>query len=68
VGKGVDLGGLGGVLLDTAETGEGVDTVNVHGARAADALTARTTEGKRGVHLVLDLDLQSVSCVMPVSI
>lgn len=57
VGEGVDLGGLGGVLLDAAEAGEGVDTVNVHGARATDTLTARAAEGEGGVLLVLDLDL-----------
>jgi len=60
VGKGVDLGGLGRVLLDAAETRERVDTVNVHGTRATDTLTARAAEGKGGVLLVLDLDLCGV--------
>lgn len=58
VREGVDLAGLGGVLVNAAETGEGVDTVNVHGTRATDTLTARATEGKGGVHLVLDLELK----------
>lgn len=54
--KGVDLGRGCSVLGDTAETGKGVDTVNVHGARAANSLTARATESECGVLLVLDLD------------
>jgi hypothetical protein len=55
VGQGVDLGGLA-VDLDLANTGEGVGTANVHGARTANTLTAGATEGKGGVDLVLDLD------------
>ena len=50
VGEGVDFGGLAGSVagalrFDVAQTGQGVGTVNVHGARAADTLTAGTTEG-----------------------
>lgn len=36
------------------QAGEGVDTVNVHGAGTADTLTAGTTEGQGRVELVLD--------------
>lgn len=50
----VDLGVV--LLVDSAKASKGVDTVNVHGARTANALTARATEGERGVDLVLDLD------------
>ena len=50
----VDLGVV--LLVNSAEACERVDTVNVHGARTADALTARTTEGECRVNLVLDLD------------
>jgi len=55
VGKRVDLGVLA-VDLDFANTSQGVGTSDVHGAGAANTLTAGTTEGKGGVDLVLDLD------------
>lgn len=54
VRKGVDLHGLAG-LVDEAQAGEGVTTVDIHGAAATDTLTARPSEGERGVLLVLDL-------------
>ena len=38
------------------DAGQGVDSANVHGAGAADALAAGPAEGQGGVHLVLDLD------------
>lgn len=38
------------------QAGKGVDTVNVHGAGTADALSARASEGQSGVELVLDAD------------
>lgn len=44
VGKGVDLGILGGVLVNAAKTGQGVSTVDIHGTRTTDTLTARTSE------------------------
>src|SRR5271166_2362769 len=43
-------------LLDRLQTGERITTIDVHGAGAADALTAGATEGQRRVDLVLDLD------------
>lgn len=66
MGKGVDLGRRVAVLGDAAETGKGVDAVNVHGARTADTLTARAAESKRGVLLVLDLDLRCQYCLLAV--
>mmetsp|Transcript_22041 Transcript_22041/g.70405 ORF Transcript_22041/g.70405 Transcript_22041/m.70405 type:complete len:263 (+) Transcript_22041:183-971(+) len=54
VGERVDGGG--GLVIDVGKAGQGVATVDVHGARAADALTARAAEGERRVLLVLDLD------------
>lgn len=54
VRQGVDLGVI--LLVDPAEAGEGVDTVNIHSARTADTLTARATEGERRVNFVLDFD------------
>lgn len=54
--KRVDLGGLGRVPVDSAQAGEGVDTVDVHGARTTDSLSARPSERERRVDLVLDLD------------
>lgn len=35
------------------QAGQSVDSVNVHGATAADTLTAASSEGQRGVDLVL---------------
>lgn len=52
----VDLSVFATVTVDSAETGEGVLAINVHSARAADALTARPTKGKSGVNFVLDFD------------
>ena len=55
VRKRVDLGdrGLG---VNVSQAREGVGSVNVHGARAANSLTARAAERQSGVDLVLDLD------------
>lgn len=36
------------------QASKGVDTVNVHGARSADTLTARSSESKSWIDLVLD--------------
>lgn len=47
---------VGLVAVNAAEARERVHTINVHGAATANALTARATEGQRGVELVLDLD------------
>ena len=52
----VDLGVFRIVTVDATQTGEGVLAVNVHGARAANALSARPSKGQSGVHLVLNLD------------
>lgn len=54
--EGVDLGVLATVTVDSAKAGKGVLTVNVHGARSADTLTARTTESEGGVDLILNFD------------
>lgn len=51
----VDLGLLGLVLVDLAQTGKGVAAANVHGTGAADTLSAGSSEGQRGILLVLDL-------------
>ena len=54
VGKRVDARLLGGVCGNAAQAGQGVDTVDVHGAATADTLTTTPPEGKSGVDLVLD--------------
>jgi hypothetical protein len=54
VRKGVNLGRLGRVSVDPAEAREGVDTVDVHGARSTDTLSARASEGEGRVDLVLN--------------
>jgi hypothetical protein len=50
----VDARFFGCVGGDTAEAGQGVDAVNVHGATAADTLSAAPSEGQSRVNLVLD--------------
>ena len=44
---------------DLRQAGQTVLAIDVHGARTADTLTTRSSESKRGVLLVLDLE-QSV--------
>lgn len=44
-----------GITVNTAETGKGVDAVNVHGAATTNTLAARAAEGQGRVNLVLDL-------------
>ena len=56
VGKRVDARLLGGVRGNTAQASQGVDTVDVHSAAAANALTATSPEGEGRVDLVLDAD------------
>lgn len=51
----VDDSGVG-VLVDVAETGEGVGAVDVHRTGATNTLTTGASEGESGVLLVLDLD------------
>ena len=43
------------ILVNTAQAGKRVHTINVHGTASADALTAGASEGQRRVLLVLDL-------------
>lgn len=52
----VDLAVLAGVAVNSAQASQRVLSVNVHRARAADPLSARTTECERRINLVLDLD------------
>jgi len=54
VGKWVDLGFLLGIGWDTAQASQSVDTIDVHGTTSADTLTARSSEGKSWVDLVLN--------------
>ena len=56
--KGTDGGDLV-VLGDLRQASQTVLAIDVHGARTADTLTTRSSESKRGVLLVLDLE-QSV--------
>jgi len=44
------------VALNFAEASQGVDTANVHGARATNAFAARPPEGQGWIHLIFDLD------------
>lgn len=51
----VDLGVFGSTV-NAAEAGKGVLAVDVHGARPADALSARPTESQRRVDVILNFD------------
>ena len=42
--------------MSEPNAGERVGAADVHGARAADALTARPSEGQGRIDVVLDLD------------
>lgn len=55
----VKLGSLGLASIDTRETGQGVNSVDVHGARSANSFSAGSSESKGRVEVVLDLDLQN---------
>ena len=46
----------GSLGLDVAQAGQGVGAVDVHGARAADALPAGAAEGEGRILLVLDFE------------
>ncbi len=52
----VDLGVLPSVTVNSAQTSQRVLSVDVHCARAANPLSARTTESESRVNFVLDLD------------
>ena len=43
-------------IVDLGDAGQRVSAANVHRARTADALSARTTERKRWIDFILDLD------------
>lgn len=51
VGEGADLGDLG---VGVGDAGERVDTIDIHGAAAADAFAARGAEREGGVLVGLD--------------
>ena len=53
--KGTDGGDLV-VLGDLRQAGQTVLAIDVHGARTADTLTARSSEGEGVIELVLDLE------------
>ena len=56
VRKGVNLRILARVSIYATETGKGILTINIHGTRATNALSAGTAEGERGVNFVLNFD------------
>ena len=58
VRKWVDLGDFG-ISVDFANTGQSVDTTDIHSAGATNTFSAGSPEGQGGIHLVLDFD-QSV--------
>jgi len=51
----INLGSLV-IGFNLGQTGEGIYTSNIHGARSTDALPARSPECQAGIHLILDLD------------
>ena len=52
----INLGGLAFITVDPTEASKRVLSIDIHGARSANTLTARTAEGKCRVYFVLDLD------------
>lgn len=56
VPEGSDQGGLVQVCVDGSDARQGVQSVTVHGAAAADALSARAPEGECGIHIVLNVE------------
>ena len=56
VWQGVNLGVLADIPVDSAKACKRVLSVDVHGTRAANTLTARPAEGQCGVDLILNLD------------
>lgn len=57
VRKGVELRGLGLASVDSRQTGESVDTIDVHSARSTNSLSARSSESQGRVEVILDFDL-----------
>jgi len=56
VWKRVNLGVLARGSVNSAKTRESILSVDVHGTRPTDALSARSPEGERGVDLVFNFD------------
>jgi hypothetical protein len=56
VREGIYFGGCLSVVVDIGQTGEGVASLDVHGAGSADSLPATPAKGEARVLLVLDLD------------
>jgi len=56
VRKGVYLGCRLGVVVDVGKAGEGVASLDVHGAGSTDSLSAAPAKGEARVLLVLDFD------------
>jgi hypothetical protein len=54
--KWIDFGGTAGLGINVGQTGQGVATINVHGTRSTDSLTARTTKGKSWILFILNFD------------
>lgn len=52
----INLERLGDITVHLGDTGERITTFDVHGTRAADPFTARTTEGQGRVLFILDLN------------
>jgi len=52
----VYLGGRLGVVIDIGKTGQGVASLNVHGAGTTDSFTAAPAKGERRILFVFDLD------------
>jgi len=57
VREGIYLGCRLGVVVDVCETGEGVASLDVHGAGSADSFSAAPTKGETRVLLFLDVNV-----------
>ena len=52
----IDLSGLAFIAVNSTEASKRVLSIDVHGARSANTLTARTAKGKCRINFILDLD------------
>ena len=55
MGQGIDLH-IALDLIHAINTGQRVDTINIHRARPTDTFPARAAKGQGGINFVFDLD------------
>ena len=56
MGKGVNLGRLGRIIVNVTEASQGVGPINIHGTGTTNSFPTGATKGQRGVLFILNLD------------